>query len=1171
MRILYCLLFYTICSNCYGQFYIDSIATDELDKSYKLANSYFKKAEYDKAILSYDSLIIQWDQLLNEEANESYYQNYYFIRIKKFQAKNRINKLLDDDIKIYFSLEDALIDNLSRNNLVIGGYYSSIAKYQRTKLSDLEQSIAYSNKAINIFKSYGDRYLSLIGRECIEMGYAYRNVADYENAEKFFNRSIDVKQQISPVPVKDILYSQYAIAALYHNQQKFDQALKLTLRIADVAEKHFATGHRFIVNSLDLISILYEEKGDKKKSLEYSFKCLNAKRVKSDIRNGGLEKQYHRISSMYSGLGEYKLAVTYIDSALLYVKETKKNYRISAVYNSKALLEQNIDQKLIYQKKSVEYCKQDQWCKKVNLATFLSNTAIAYEHKGDSKSALNYILKAKDIKESKIELMGSSLPNTYAILANSYDKLGEQNLADEYYQKAIAITLKYRGKDNHFLASQYNFYGNYLLKNGRIDKSKKYLDRAYRILEKEKNQNAEVSINNKLYLSQLHETKGNYTESLKYALESYNEKGNQYSESNNISINQLINAYYNIGNIDTCKILADELLANSGFYDEIKPHLKSNKPPLRNSWLSYNTFLNYIKVNPTISDSKNIDLTDKVLYGLDLIRKVRTEIFYEASEKELQNKIREFFNWAIRELGKEYNKSNDKGHLSLLYECIESSKSLLMDRQQIREAAILKSKVPIRIIEREKDLLFTYEKSYENFIAQSQEVDTTSKNDLNNLFEIQKEKEAFVDTLKEYYPDYYQKRYRQNIPSLEACQELASAEDRTFLIYHWSDSLVHKLIINSSVIRYEVIEVSDIEMPLRQLERIIKTPNTLVSEEKFELEKREFIDVSRDLYTLLMSNTNTTSSSLTIIPDGKLVNLPFEILLYDTIDEEQSYRNLPYLLRKSSINYSGSMSQYYTLSKHDGYMSTREYIGFAPAYNDNKVNVQDLKGKNRIRQNTTQLLYNMSEVSESSTLFEGMHHVGESATESQFYNQASESHIIHLAMHTKVMSNDSSETYLQFEPQNTEEDGKLYLDEIARLDLNSNLVVLSACETNVGENIIGESILGIARAFQIAACPNIVMTNWLIDDKSSSAIIPTFLEGIKNRVEPAIALRNAKLKYLQNCSEVQSHPYFWSGYSYYGSAQIKNPTSKTPLFLSLFVIATFIILISLRILKKSSD
>mgnify|MGYP000326841627 CR=1 FL=1 len=1170
MRILCSLLFYTICSNCYGQFYIDSIATDELDKSYKLANSYLKKAEYDKAILSYDSLIIQWDQLLNEEANESYYQNYYFIRIKKFQAKNRINKLLDDDIKIYFRLEGALIDNLSRNNLVIGGYYSSIAKYQRTKLSDLEQSIAYSNKAINIFKSYGDRYLSLIGRECIEMGYAYRNVADYENAEKFFNRSIDVKQQISPVPVKDILYSQYAIAALYHNQQKYDKALELTLRIADDAEKHFATGHRFIVNSLDLISILYEEKGDKKKSLEYSFKCLNAKRVKSDIRNGGLEKQYHRISSMYSGLGEYKLAVTYIDSALLYVKETKKNYRISAVYNSKALLEQNIDQKLIYQKKSVEYCKQDQWCKKVNLATFLSNTAIAYEHKGDSKSALNYILKAKDIKESKIELMGSSLPNTYAILANSYDKLGEQNLADEYYQKAITITLKYRGKDNHFLASQYNFYGNYLLKNGRIDISKKYLDKAYRILEKEKNQNAEVSINNKLYLSRLHETKGNYKESLKYALESYNEKGNQYSESNTISINQLINAYYNIGNIDTCKILADELLANSGFYDIRKSHSKSNISPLRNSWLSYNTFLYYIKVNPTISDSKNIDLTDKVLYGLDLIKKVRTEIFYEASEKELQNNVREFFNWAIQELGREYYKCNDTVHLSLLYECMESSKSILMDRQQIREAAISKSKVPIRIIEREKDLLFTYEKSYNNFIAQSQEDNTTSKNDFNNLFEIQKEKEAFVDTLKKFYSDYYQKRYIQNIPSLEACQQLAATEDRTFLIYHWGDTLIHQLIITGSISEYEVIQVSDIELPLSQLERIIKTPNTAVSEDKFELEKRLFIDLGRYLYELLMSNIDTTSSTLTIIPDGKLVNLPFEVLLFDSVDKSESYRYLPYLCRKYSVNYSGSMSQYYTLSKHDGYKSTKEYVGFAPAYKYDMDNGNYLTN-NRVRQNTTQLLYNMSEVSVASTIFEGVHHVGESATESQFYITARESHIIHLAMHTKVMSDDSTETYLQFEPQNAEEDGKLYLDEIARLNLNSNLVVLSACETNVGENIIGESILGIARAFQIAACPNIVMTNWLIDDKSSSTIIPTFLEGIKNRVEPAIALQNAKLEYLQNCSEVQSHPYFWSGYSYYGSAQIKDPTSKTLLFLSLLIIAIFIIPISIRILKKTSD
>lgn len=77
----------------------------------------------------------------------------------------------------------------------------------------------------------------------------------------------------------------------------------------------------------------------------------------------------------------------------------------------------------------------------------------------------------------------------------------------------------------------------------------------------------------------------------------------------------------------------------------------------------------------------------------------------------------------------------------------------------------------------------------------------------------------------------------------------------------------------------------------------------------------------------------------------------------------------------------------------------------------------------------------------------------------------------------------------------TENDGILMAQEVGTMDLKDTwLVVLSACDTGIGEARNGESVLGLRRGFVQAGAQNLLMTLWPISDKWSVDIMKAFYE-----------------------------------------------------------------------------
>ncbi|CAN1504609.1 CHAT domain containing protein [Flavobacteriaceae bacterium] len=109
---------------------------------------------------------------------------------------------------------------------------------------------------------------------------------------------------------------------------------------------------------------------------------------------------------------------------------------------------------------------------------------------------------------------------------------------------------------------------------------------------------------------------------------------------------------------------------------------------------------------------------------------------------------------------------------------------------------------------------------------------------------------------------------------------------------------------------------------------------------------------------------------------------------------------------------------------------------------------------------------------------------------------------------------------------NTIEDGILTASEISNLDLSAcQLVVLSACETGLGEVKGSEGVFGLQRAFKMAGVKNIIMSLWKVPDTQTAALFDIFYSECFAGKSIHEAFQSAQAKMKANYS-----PYYWAGF-----------------------------------------
>ena len=110
-----------------------------------------------------------------------------------------------------------------------------------------------------------------------------------------------------------------------------------------------------------------------------------------------------------------------------------------------------------------------------------------------------------------------------------------------------------------------------------------------------------------------------------------------------------------------------------------------------------------------------------------------------------------------------------------------------------------------------------------------------------------------------------------------------------------------------------------------------------------------------------------------------------------------------------------------------------------------------------------------------------------------------------------------------------DQNGYLSAQDIYEQHLESDLVVLSACDSGLGPTLRGEGVVGLARAFLHAGAARVVSSLWKVDDDATSELMRHFYDGmLRDRKPPAEALRYAQLQMMQQ--KRWSAPFYWAGF-----------------------------------------
>ncbi len=140
--------------------------------------------------------------------------------------------------------------------------------------------------------------------------------------------------------------------------------------------------------------------------------------------------------------------------------------------------------------------------------------------------------------------------------------------------------------------------------------------------------------------------------------------------------------------------------------------------------------------------------------------------------------------------------------------------------------------------------------------------------------------------------------------------------------------------------------------------------------------------------------------------------------------------------------------------------------------------------------------------------------------------------ILHFATHSFVNTRYPSLSGLLLSTVNEQgktQNGLLQLHDIYGLRLNADLVVLSGCQTGLGEELSGEGLVGLTQGFLYAGSRSVMVSLWPVEDKATAELMADFYRAmLKDNLAPAVALRQAKLKMLQN--NQSRPPYYWAAF-----------------------------------------
>jgi CHAT domain-containing protein len=897
---------------------------------------------------------------------------------------------------------------------------------------------------------------------------------------------------------------------------RYDKAQKLQLEILKELEaiegKESFAYHKALFNLGNVYRRMQRFQEAEKIYLEVDWYCRKNKNI---IPAEFEEQMLYAIGAHYYNTGDGDLAAPYFERQAvlikeLYGEEDGKYVRVLLGLGAVAANRNQIEEAELYYLKGLEVCRNAFEGNHPYEAYILYNLVEIYqleEFRDDEKSERIHNKMLEIHRATVGEEHENYIAGLMSLGCFYMDQKKEYKKANECLLESGAKWRKLLGEDDLSFAKNVKNLGTTYYKLGEKDKAIACYEKGKRIWEKaNKTQNHEYSYVLQSMIELELEQK-NYDRAKQYCY--------QIIESQTMAVNDTINA-------SNLKTLTDQEIHNLGVL--VRP-------------LVYLHQINNIKYEETKNKVYLKEALEAIQVGLEVNNNLRKAF---KGERDKLSNLSDIANLASLAIGTGMELDAEQ-YFPTLFGYAELNKSILLLDAIKGDHARNIGGLPDSLIQKEIALqkkLATLEKDATGDMTPEQRKKLIDERVVvNNAIQL------FQTVIETEYPDYYQLKYQNTTVKFEEIQDQLEPSD-CLIEYFVADSIVYVFAISKEEEQLIKIEIKPKELgeKIKTLRQTLSNYEQIVANPKLNF--KDYIETAHWFYKTLIApilKNRNHIDRLIIVADGELGHLPFEVFLTTAVKTQQvEYKNLPYLMHDYVISYHYSATLWDKGNK-EKMDNNNQMTAYAASYGlevdstlINYRTVSDMELRNGLRP----IPAVKEEVETLKNLLNGAFYTGLAANEGDFKKEANQYSVIHLAMHGILNKERPLLSSLAFtENSDTINNNFLEAHEIADLDLNADLVVLSACETGYGKFAQGEGVLSLARSFMYAGTPSLVVSLWQVNDKSTAIIMADFYQNLSSGMPKDKALKEAKSLYIARADRIAAHPAFWSAFIQLGNRQ----------------------------------
>ncbi|MEZ4774535.1 MAG: CHAT domain-containing tetratricopeptide repeat protein [Bacteroidia bacterium] len=861
--------------------------------------------------------------------------------------------------------------------------------------------------------------------------------------------------------------------------------------------------------------------------------ALALQKKSPDVPPFDLVMTYNNIGSNYNEWGAFDKAIVYLDSSMSIAQQKLPDNEpiLGILFNNLGFSYSALgeyDRSVAFLEKGARTELKILGEKHPNLGITYVNLARSIQETKEYDRALTYYQKALTIFSTAFNPKHPYVASTYTNIGQVYGIKNEFSQAIRFQRKAIQLKKETQSPLNVSLAASYGHMARAFSGIGQPDSALHYYQMNLDILES-------------VYQGKHHELAVVYREKGEVLLQTGQKK------SAETAFRQGITALCNNWNPESVSI------SESGDCI-IHPELIYTLAALGKYY-----FKTYEQDSKIETLEKALKCYQQSVSAADALRKG----YHSVSAREsLAARTADTFREGLAVSSTLYQTTNDPQYLETAFWFSEKARALVLLEAEREIAAKTYAGVPDSLIDEEYQLK-TNRAFYEKLLFREHRKGGNASDEIprlkDSLFVINQKLASWQQSAQIQFPDFYQLKYGAQPVTIRQIQQSIIQSGETFISYLARENQLFIFLVTTE---NSILAAVPLETPLSLWVDSLRTSicgyhlSDQPTEPLYLALNHQYTRLAHKLYQKLLAPVETQlTQRLIIVPDGVLGYIPFEVLLTQSPEVEGAFKNYPFLIRKHAISYVYSASQYRESSERKR-TPTEYFLGMAPAFYGNAEN-KYISAREIQANNLMPLRYNQEEVKKISKMLSGRTELGDQATLEKFQSLGHLYRIIHLATHGKTDDAYPDYSFLAFRQEgNPDSIARLYISDLYALNLNADMVVLSACESGTGKLLHGEGISSLARGFSYAGAGSLLTTLWAINDQKTADFMKDFYEKIHEGMTKDEALQQTKIQYLATHDNYYSHPFFWAAYIGIGDMKpMQNPSNPVFVWLLFFLLA----------------